>query len=191
MVRHGSVAACYRDVCYGRSDVELGDDGWRQSRELAAQLSPWPITHLYHSGLMRARALAELIAAAIGLTPIVDPRLQEFDFGEWELRTWQEIHAAAPDALTRFLHEPATFSAPGGETVHAMRDRVWSWYQELPADGLIVAVGHGGPIAVLRGTLAGCLNAEWPGLIPAHGSLCELPPVKEPSGDSDPQPPTP
>jgi len=186
MVRHGSVAPRYRDVCYGRSDVELGDDGWLQSRAVADRLSPWPITHLFHSGLARARAMAELIAAETGLTPIVDPRLQEFDFGAWELQTWEAIYATAPDAIDRFLAEPATFSAPGGETVHAMRDRVWNWYQDLPGDGLIVAVAHGGPIAVLRATLTHSPSDQWPSLIPSHGSLCELPPLTEPPADPAP-----
>jgi broad specificity phosphatase PhoE len=185
MVRHGSVAPRYRNLCYGRSDVELGEDGWRQSREVAQQLSTWPITRLFHSGLARAAALGELIAQATGLPVIVDPRLQEFDFGQWELRTWDEIHAESPHALDRFIQEPGTFSAPGGETVFAMRDRVWAWHQALPAEGLIVAVAHGGPIAMLRAMLAGSPVDQWTGLIPAHGSLCELPPLKEPLANPD------
>ena len=62
MVRHGSVAERYQGRCYGRSDVELGDEGRRQTVELAERLSALPITHLFHSGLSRARELADRIA---------------------------------------------------------------------------------------------------------------------------------
>jgi broad specificity phosphatase PhoE len=174
LVRHGSVAARYDGVCYGRSDVELGEDGWRQSRELAQELGTLPITHLFHSGLVRARSLAELIAAERGIAACIDPRLAEFNFGQWELRKWQEIFEEAGDALAEVARAPETFRPPSGETAHELRERVLGWYRELPAEGLIVAVGHGGPIAALRGTLAGAAASQWPALIPLHGEWVEL-----------------
>ncbi|HUY32338.1 MAG TPA: histidine phosphatase family protein [Pirellulales bacterium] len=174
MVRHGSVAERYRGRCYGRSDVELGDEGRRQTQDLAERLSALPITHLFHSGLSRARELADQIAGLTGLAPLAAVELQELDFGDWELWTWDEIHAAAPDALDRLLREPATFSPPGGETAFALCERVLGWYRRLPPHGLIVAIAHGGSIAALRGTLAGWPASEWAGLIPRAADVIEV-----------------
>ena len=169
LVRHGRVAGCYDGVCYGRSDVELSDEGWRQSHALAEELAELPITHLYHSGLQRAKALAELIAMRSGVTPLVTAALAEIHFGQWELRTWQAIFEEVGDAMSEIIASPATFRPPSGETAHELRDRVLAWYRELPSQGLIIAVAHGGPIAALRGTLAGLPASQWPGLIPQHG----------------------
>lgn len=174
LVRHGRVASCYDGVCYGRSDIELSEEGWRQSHALAEELATLPITHLVHSGLTRAKALAELIAARTGFSPAVASALEEIHFGEWELRTWQAIFEEVGDAMSEIIASPDTFRPPSGETAHELRDRVLAWYRALPAEGLIVAVSHGGPIAALRGTLAGLPASQWPGLIPQHGEWIEL-----------------
>ena len=174
LVRHGRVASCYDGVCYGRSDVELSDEGWRQSHALADELAFLPITHLFHSGLARARSLAELIAARSGVTPSVAPALAEIHFGQWELRNWQDIFQEVGDAMADIIHSPATYRPPSGETAYELRDRVLAWHQGLPAAGLMVAVAHGGPIAALRGTLGGLPASQWPALIPAHGQWVEL-----------------
>lgn len=174
MVRHGHVAERYQEVCYGASDVELAEAGWNQTRQLTAELVRWPINHLYHSGLARSRVVAEAVAAETGVAPVVDARLREINFGQWELQPWSEIYASAPDALDRLLAAPDSYAPPGGETLFALRDRVWSWFESLPQTGLIVAVAHAGPIAVLRGTLAGSPVADWPAFIPTQGSYCEI-----------------
>ncbi|HUY87861.1 MAG TPA: histidine phosphatase family protein [Pirellulales bacterium] len=174
LVRHGSVAARYKGVCYGRSDVELSDEGRRESRLVAEELAALPMTRLFHSGLSRARLLAELISALTAVPPIAAPALAEIDFGQWELRTWQDIFAETGDAMAGMIHSPATFRPPSGETVFELRDRVLAWHRELPSDGLIVAVAHGGSIAALRGALAGLPASRWPELIPPHGRWVEL-----------------
>lgn len=174
MVRHGHVAERYQEICYGSSDVELAEVGWQQTRQLAAELAGWPIDHLYHSGLSRSRAVADAVAQATGLAPMVDGRLREIHFGEWELKPWSEIYAAAPDALDRLLQAPDHYAPPGGETLFALRDRVLGWFQSLPETGLIVAVAHAGPIAALRGTLAGSPIADWPAFIPTQGTFCDI-----------------
>ncbi len=168
------MADCYQGVCYGRSDVELSDEGRRQSHALAEELAALPITHLVHSGLARTKWLAELIAAKAAIAACVAPGLVEFNFGGWELRPWQDIFAEIGEAMNDLTRSPATFRPPSGETVHEMRDRVLAWYRELPEEGLIVAVAHGGTIAALRGALAGVPEIEWPALIPSYGERIEL-----------------
>ena len=174
LVRHGQVAERYHGICYGRSDVELGENGLRQSEALADELAALPITYLVHSGLSRARCLAELIAVRSGVAACVDPALAEFNFGDWELRPWQHISEELGESLAELTRSPTTFRPPSGETVHEMRDRVLAWYTALPTDGVIVAVTHGGIIAALRGTLAGVPAHEWPALIPSYGEWIEI-----------------
>lgn len=174
LVRHGCVAERYRGVCYGSSDVELSDEGQQQTLALAEELSALPITHLVHSGLTRARVLAELIAERAGVAATVAPALAEINFGEWELRSWDDIFREVGEAVSGLIHSPATFRAPLGETTFELRDRVLAWHRELPTKGLIVAIGHGGAFGVLRGALAGVPVTKWPSLIPQHGQWVEL-----------------
>ncbi len=168
MVRHTDVHDNLRGVCYGASDVELSPEGIAHIETLKLDLAVLQPTHVVHSGLSRTRQLAEAVALKLNLQPNYDPRITEFNFGEWELRRWEEIHAEGHD-IARLIHEPATFSGPGGETLHAMRDRVLAWYGELPKHARILAVSHGGPISVLVGTLADAPPHAWPTLVPACG----------------------
>lgn len=174
LARHGEVADCYRGVCYGRSDIELSDEGRRQSASLADELASLPITHLFHSGLKRAAVLAELIARRANIVASVAPELAEINFGAWELWTWQAVFDEVGDALAQIIQAPDRFRPPAGETVFELRDRVIDWYRRLPDDGCIVAIAHGGPIAALRGTLAGVPAQEWPALVPAPGTWIEI-----------------
>jgi broad specificity phosphatase PhoE len=137
--------------------------------ELAAAVAALRPTAVYHSGLTRTRQVAERITAAAA-----DPRLRERQFGDWELRTWDAIHADTGDAMMGMIRDPAGWHPPGGETTFALRDRVMSWYADLPPAGVIVAVTHGGPIAVLRGTLAGRPVADWLSLVPRCGEVVEV-----------------
>jgi broad specificity phosphatase PhoE len=174
LVRHCEVEECYREVCYGRADVGLSEYGRNRSRDLARQLETFSIAQVWHSNLSRTRFLVEALAALARVRAIACPLLRERDFGAWELRPWQEIYAETGDAMLGMIREPAVWRPPEGETTFEMRDRVLAWFRALPSSGAIVAVTHGGPIAILRGVLAGRPVSEWPGLIPATGSVVEL-----------------
>jgi broad specificity phosphatase PhoE len=174
LVRHARVADCYRGICYGRSDVPLGPEGIEESDRLAETMSGWSIRHLITSGAARTRALAERIAGRTGLAMTIEPALLERDFGAWEMRSWDAIYQEVGDALSGLIHEPETFRPPGGETTFELRDRVMSWYERRPRMGLSVVVAHGGPIAAIRGTLAGKAPVDWVALIPEPGSWVRL-----------------
>ena len=168
MVRHTAVDPALKGVCYGASDVALSADGLAHVDLVADQLAERSPSIIIHSGLSRSRTLAEAVAARLGSQACVDPRIAEFKFGEWELRRWGEIFLAGHD-IARLIHEPDRYSAPGGETVFAMRDRVQAWYEGLPSDGRILAVSHGGPISTLRGVLGDVPPHGWPRLVPDYG----------------------
>jgi alpha-ribazole phosphatase len=177
LARHTPVAEAYRGVCYGGDsdaplpDAAAGDIG----RLVEALLAEGPITHIVHSGLMRCSAPAEALAARAGAPATVDVRLRERGFGAWELRRWTDIHAETGDAMMGMITHPDTWRPPGGETTFALRDRALAWYADLPAEGCIVAITHGGPIAALRGALVGAPVDQWPTLIPACGEIVRLP----------------
>jgi alpha-ribazole phosphatase len=172
MVRHTAVDQKLKGVCYGASDVELSPEGLAHVDRLADELAANSPSIIFHSGLSRSRRLAEAVAGRLGLKPRVDPRIAEFNFGEWELRRWSEIFIAGHD-IARLINEPDSFSAPAGETVFAMRDRVLGWFNSLSTETRILAVSHGGPISTLRGVLVDVPAKNWPTLVPAYGeSIC-------------------
>jgi broad specificity phosphatase PhoE len=174
LVRHAQVAACYKGICYGRSDVPLGPEGLEQSDRIADILSCLPIRYLVTSPAARAQALAQRIAERTGLGMTVEPALLERDFGAWEMRSWDAIYQEVGDALSGLIHEPESYRPPAGETTLELRDRVMAWYDRRPRLGLGVVVAHGGPIAAIRGTLAGKSPIDWVSLIPQPGTWVRL-----------------
>jgi broad specificity phosphatase PhoE len=175
LVRHTAVDEAYAGRCYGALDVALSAAGKLDQGRLVPLLAAWRPQWVFHSELVRTRELAVAVAAAAGAAVRADVRLRERHFGTWEGCTWDAIYQEDPRSLDRLIEEPDTFAPPGGETTLALRDRVWAWYRELPAEARVLAVTHGGPIAVLRGTLEGCDPSAWPRLIPALGASVELP----------------
>ena len=174
LIRHCEVDSLYARLCYGRSDVALSEAGRGRSRELAETLAELPVTRVVHSGLQRTRYLADALAKKIGLIAETDIRLGERDFGVWEEKPWEAIHAETGPAMMGMLTEPAEFRPGGGETTFELRDRVIRWLREFDGTGLVIAVTHGGPIAALRGTVDDLPVADWPGLIPKCGEWVEL-----------------
>lgn len=176
LVRHAGVSDKYSGYCYGRSDVELSAGGEHCSRKLSEYLASRPVRRVVHSGLRRTQFLAEHLARLVGCDAECDSAIQERDYGDWELKSWDSLYQQFGEDLIRVINEPATYRPGRGETTFEMRDRVVDWYQSLPESGLTVAISHGGPIAALRGTHAGAAVREWLKLIPAYGEYCTLSP---------------
>ena len=174
LIRHAVVPEAYQACCYGQSDVELDETGRAQSQATAEVAATWPITHLYASDLSRARDMAGRISERRGVPVTLDRRLRERHFGAWELVPWDDLAANHFAALANLAADPEKFAPEGGETTFEHRNRIMEWYRELPREGFIVAVTHGGTIAVLLGTLRGLPVYEWPELLPDYGAFVEL-----------------
>jgi alpha-ribazole phosphatase len=146
LVRHPK-PICEKGICYGRLDLEcephaLSEAVWRLG-EMA------PASRVFTSPARRARDLA----ARLGTQLIVDERLQELNFGEWEGRRWEALGREAIEAWFRGLPDSAP---PNGEALTAMASRCASWLESLQLSKRpILAITHAGPIRVIRAMLEG------------------------------------
>ncbi len=141
-------------VCYGASDLPLAGPLTPALRHLRAQLPK--VSKIYSSPLQRAL----LLAGRLG-KPAVEPRLREMDFGEWELKRFDEIGV---EALDRWAADPLGHRPPGGESALEMAARVLEFLHELraePHEAPIVIVAHGGPLRAIVGHLLGLPYDRW------------------------------
>lgn len=72
--------------------------------------------------------------AALGVTPDAGAAPHDLDPGRWRGRSLAELGAAEPEAVARWLADPA--AAPhGGESVLGLVARVGGWLDSLVAEG--------------------------------------------------------
>ena len=156
LLRHGETPLSTERRFSGRGDPELTDKGWAQARAAATRLAGRDITAIVSSPLRRAAQTASAVADAVGGVVVTDDDLAETDFGDWEGHTWAEIQANWPDALARWLADPAA-APPGGESFTTVFARVAGARERLTASyggATIVVVSHVTPIkSLLRDAL--------------------------------------
>jgi broad specificity phosphatase PhoE len=100
-------------------------------------------------------------AGLLGLSPTIEPRLRECDYGRWVGRTLDELSTAESAAVREWLREPA--AAPhGGESIVDMITRVSAWLDEQTEPGRIVAVTHPSVIkAAVTHAIRGTPESFW------------------------------
>ena len=77
LVRHALPVR--RELTSGIADPELAPDGLRQADRLADYLASEDIAAMYVSPLKRAQETAAPLAKRLGITPVVDDDISEFD----------------------------------------------------------------------------------------------------------------
>lgn len=175
LIRHTAVAIRWKGICYGSSDAGLSLEGGRHARRVDEQLAGVKIAAVVHSGLRRTSILAALIAHRHGLTPLADDRWRERDFGRWEGRSWNAIWRETGDEMDRMMSDPDGYRPGGGETGADLAARATAAFADLPLDGTIVIISHGGPIASLRALATGRAITDAVQFIPEPGGIVELP----------------
>ena len=166
LIRHPAprVAA---GVCYGRSDLPLAADVALAAARIQPQLPPG--LPVYTSPLQRCRQLADALHPA----PRSDPRLQEMDFGVWEMMPWERIQRAALDG---WAADPLGYAPPAGESVAELQQRVEDFVSEARRAGLAraVLVTHAGVMKVLVGRVQALPARKWMALGFEYESVIEL-----------------
>lgn len=166
LVRHGPTAAT-RSSSFP-ADEGVDADAIAGAVALGRRLPTGAIA--FSSPALRARQTAD----AAGLTPKIDERLGECDFGSWSGRSLAELHAEDPAATEIWMTDPS--AAPhGGESLNAFGARVRAWVDaQANQDTTVVAVTHSGVIAAAVAHVLGApAEAVW-SLRPEPLTITEL-----------------
>lgn len=137
LVRHGETAWSVTGQHTGTTDLALTVQGEEQARGLNARLAGLSFAHVLSSPLQRARRTCEL--AGFSRSAVPDPDLVEWNYGEYEGLTTQQIHRARPGWVV------FRDGCPGGESVAdvtARVDRVILRLRALAGDVLLFSSGH-------------------------------------------------
>jgi len=150
LVRHGQTDWNIQGLYQGQSDIPLNATGRQQAEELAVQLRGEPFAALYASDLSRAQDTARALSRAVALPVQLDRRLREINQGEWEGQNYRKIIAQFEEPQEQ--RDPATFRAPGGETVAEVAGRVTAAIHEIVQrhpGGRVLLVSHGVTLATV------------------------------------------
>ncbi len=142
-VRHGPT---HEKTMVGWRDVPADLSDTARIGRLRAHLPAAAL--LVSSDLRRASATADALGA--GRTRLPDqPRLREFDFGDWDGKHFREIAETDPALSRAYWETPGDVAPPNGESWNAAAARVTACVDALCAaypGRQIVAVAHIGVI---------------------------------------------
>jgi broad specificity phosphatase PhoE len=151
LARHGQTDDNLEPLrAQGFRDTPLNAVGREQAHELARKLAAGELrfASLWSSDLSRATETAGIVGAALGLEPILEPRLREGNRGDWEGRLFVDIARDDPEGYAAWMRAGADFRFPGGESLQEQADRVWAALEDIDTAGPLPAlvVCHRGSI---------------------------------------------
>lgn len=168
-IRHGETDWNLHGRLQGQKDIPINNTGRGQAKrngEVLMQALDRPgRLGFVASPLLRTRQTMEIVRAALDLKPDnydTDDRLKEFDFGDWEGRSWEELKREHREAVRARRADPFNFVVPNGESYALVSARVASWLADIDRDTIVVA--HGGIMRCLRGHVMELDPAEIPRL---------------------------
>lgn len=146
-VRHGVTNSNHDGVLHGKTDIPLSPAGEHQAARVGERLARCTdIKSVYSSPLRRAYHTASRIGRPLGVDPIVDDRLIEFDFGDLEGLTFENLQTDYPELYLSII-DPNGFDRafPNGESRSQLHDRVVAalgTILEANAGSAVVVVAH-------------------------------------------------
>jgi broad specificity phosphatase PhoE len=132
----------------GWHDAPLSEAGRREAREAARWLRDRDWSRTISSDLTRARQTADIISSELGIEPpAIEPRLREYDVGDWLGLRREEIEARWPGDLAAW-RDGKLSQVPGGERWESFSRRVRSALEDILSSEIapILVLTHGGVI---------------------------------------------
>jgi broad specificity phosphatase PhoE len=155
LVRHGATAWSMAGRHTGRTDPPLTEAGVAEARTLNGRLVQFKPAAVFTSPLRRARDTSRL--AGFG-DAMIDGRLLEWDYGDYEGLTFADIQDRRPG--WRLFAD----GAPGGETLEDVGARADSFLDDLHRDAQFLGRDA---LVFAHAHLLCVLATRWLGLPPA------------------------
>lgn len=146
LTRHGHVDGIIPARFRGRAELVLTAQGLAQADALARRIARgWKPVAVYTSALQRCVVTGGKIAAACGLTGEPREGLADIDYGDWQMRTHDEVRVEMPEAYRQWHEAPQLTRFPGGESLQDVVARTADVLREMldrHAEETVVLVGH-------------------------------------------------
>lgn len=169
LARHGRTEWHHGNRYTGSTDLPIDEVGVQQAQQLKLWATDYAPDVLWASPMLRARQTITPTAEALGLTPTLDARLREVDFGSAEGKMLGELPPAVAKA---FELDPVRDHFPGGEDPAEAADRVYEVFHEIGRvhqGQKVLVVAHNTLIRLLTCRVLGLRLNDYRRLLPALG----------------------
>ncbi len=135
-------------ICYGHADLNVNENFHQEASFIKNKLKDIQPHRVYSSPLMRCSKLAQFLFPHHQIA--YDTNLQELNFGDWEMKKWNEIDQKEMDSWYQdFMNQ----FPPNGESFHQFYQRVTQSFDQIALsaqeDSTTAIVGHSGTIRCL------------------------------------------
>ncbi|AZG73297.1 histidine phosphatase family protein [Shewanella livingstonensis] len=147
LLRHGEPQNAH--LLLGRTNPQLTAKGFEQMK---ARCSNAQYNRVITSPLIRCADFATQYSAQNNTPLVIENRLQELDFGEWDGVALAELWQMPTKAFETYWHQPWHHIPPGGESTNALLHRVSQLIHELSirfTGEHILMITHSGVIRVI------------------------------------------
>ncbi len=170
LIRHTSVNVPH-GIAYGQTDVPVNDTFEEEASITKKNLEGISFDQVFCSPFTRCVKLASFCGYP---DAIRDNRLKELNFGDWEMKTWDEI---SEDPVSKvWFDDWAHVPTHNGESLEQQMNRLKDFLIEAKGKGYkqIAVFAHGGILTCSR-VIAGEYPIEKAFLaIPAYGSVIQI-----------------
>jgi len=169
LIRHTSLIL-EPGICYGISEIDVSSSFEEEKENIINKLPKLENFSLFSSQLLRCRKLAEALSHG---TIEFSPLLNEFNYGDWEMKKWTEIDNKL---LNEYMNGFVNFRVPGGDTYFEVTERVKQFMSELFSKEIenTVIVTHSGIIAAFLSLFIGLPIEKAAYFRPNYGSITKL-----------------
>ncbi len=148
LLRHAQSEYNEKGIFQGRLDSDLTPLGYVQARLSAQELLDKGIEVIYTSPQRRAYKTALTISDVLDVGVIVDERLREMSFGDYEGKRFLDLIREEGELFRAWLSNPLKNPLPTQEDMEEFRKRVDSFLEDVikgPYKNILV-VAHGGTL---------------------------------------------
>jgi phosphoserine phosphatase len=146
LTRHGHVEGIKPARFRGREPLELTERGQAEARAVAKRIAEgWRPSNVYTSPMGRSVATAAAIGKACGIGVEVCDDLNDFDYGAWQFKTFEQAKRDDPQLFAAWFSTPHLVRFPNGEALQDVAARIANALRHVlarHADDTIVLVGH-------------------------------------------------
>ena len=163
LIRHGETDWNIVKRLQGATDIPLNENGEALARETAEGLKEIPFDMVLTSPLKRAYRTAEIVKGNREIPLIIEERIREICFGDYEGLVSKSEGYSIPDPEFKFFFTKTDCykTPPNGEPIESLLERTNEFLEELKKredlkDKTILVSTHGAAVRALLSNIEHC-----------------------------------